>query len=73
MITDEIEGNAVFCTIDFATRTFKVQNYCWDGISCLSNMTIWIKAKDFLSNIGWIKTPILSNDTFKIYSTLTND
>ena len=72
MITSSIEGQILTCIVDTATRTILVEKYCIDNISCSAGSVIVVKAKFFMQNSNWIKSPLNASDSFQIKTTLGN-
>ena len=71
--TDWSTGATVTWTVTASTKTVLITDY-WSsssGRSCTASSTIkiWLK-KTFMQNMGWIKSPLASTDSFTIKSGL---
>ena len=72
--TDYSSGASLSCTVTSTTRTILITDY-WTSVSGRSwtggsTIKIWLK-KSFVQNMGWIKSPLASTDSFSIKSGLS--
>jgi hypothetical protein len=69
--TDCSTGATVTCSVNNATRTVQITDYCTaaSGRSCTGGSVINICLKQsFMKNMVWIKSPLLTTDSFAIKS-----
>lgn len=69
--SDCTSGATLACTVTSSTRTVLITDYCSSGSgrSCTAASTISIcLTSDFMKNMGWIKSPLTSTDSFEVKS-----
>lgn len=70
LMTGTTEGKSLTCTTDIANKKITVDTFCEGGQACTAGTKIEFKLfSDFIRNQKWVKSPLVTTDTFQIRTT----